>query len=329
MPARQKVSDNQVIEAYEKTKNLYKAAELLGICGSSLHERLVRLKVQMASPKITPAEDKFLVANYESYASQGRLDELAAKMQRQKTSICRRARTLGLTNQKRKKNPAASEDLSKRMIDWHSKNPHPKGMLGKIHSPESTAAISTASKQMWDSMTPRDRAAAVEKMLSAKIDAHGTLAPRNVRGTWKAGYRVIGNIEAFYRSRWEANYARYLDQICLDVTIKSWEHEPEYFALTIDGKTRRYLPDFRVQKVDGAIEYHEVKGWLCERSKAVLAAMASQYPGVKVIVIDKSPYRQIEKQFSDKIPGWEVAKRQKLYASGDEQPHVEVVVQPL
>lgn len=71
-----------------------------------------------------------------------------------------------------------------------------------------------------------------------------------------------------FKSRWELSYAQYLDDRGLD-----WEYEPRKFIL--DGYI--YTPDFRVC-VDRGIEYHEVKGWLDERTIRRLKAFVSKYP---------------------------------------------------
>ena len=61
-------------------------------------------------------------------------------------TICRKARQLGLTNYSRTKQ-YQSEAMSKRQLDWLEKNPHPRGMSGKHHSPENRKKIGNHAKR--------------------------------------------------------------------------------------------------------------------------------------------------------------------------------------
>jgi Holliday junction resolvase len=96
-----KCSDNEIIEAYKKTKNIWRAAENLGMCGQSVHERLVRLGVKLNHPKWTEEETCILRERYILYRNSGKLDLLAKKLNRTKHLICRKAKEIGLTNYKR------------------------------------------------------------------------------------------------------------------------------------------------------------------------------------------------------------------------------------
>jgi hypothetical protein len=61
------------------------------------------------------------------------------------------------------------------------------------------------------------------------------------------------------------------------------------------------LPDFRVTLNDGSIEYHEVKGWMDDRSQTKLNRMAKYYPNVKMVLIDGKRYRGIESTLKNVI----------------------------
>lgn len=130
------------------------------------------------------------------------------------------------------------------------------------------------------------------------------------RGSWKAAWRTIGGKRAFFRSRWEANYARYLEWLKSLGKIKEWEHEPETFWFDkIKRGSVSYLPDFRVTNPDDSVEYHEVKGWMDSRSKTKIRRMAKYHPGVKLIVIQQKEYRAIEQAVGLVIAGWEISTR--------------------
>ena len=66
-----------------------------------------------------------------------------------------------------------------------------------------------------------------------------------------------------------------------------------------------FLPDFKVMMTNGACEYHEVKGWMTERSRESLRLMDKYYPDIKLVLIDKNAYMEIDKRKSVQIPHWE------------------------
>ncbi len=126
-------------------------------------------------------------------------------------------------------------------------------------------------------------------------------APQNS----SAGWREIGGQRCYFRSGWEANYARYLEWLRQQKQIEGWEHEPETFWFhTIKRGVRSYLPDFRVTE-RGKISYHEVKGWMDPRSKTKLKRMAKYYPDILMIVIGKKEYQAIAKVVGKMIQDWE------------------------
>lgn len=124
--------------------------------------------------------------------------------------------------------------------------------------------------------------------------------------TWKQGWREIGGIRKYYRSRWEANYARYLQFLKERKEITSWEHEPETFWFNgIKRGCVSYLPDFKVILNDGESEYHEVKGYMDSKSKTKIKRMAKYHPKVKLVVIDRKVYQSLEKSLHGFIKDWE------------------------
>jgi Holliday junction resolvase len=92
------VSDADIVKWYEQTGNIWVTAEILGLCGQSVHERLVRLGLNKKINKFTEEETKRLISEYALYKDQGKLDVLAASMGRTKSFICTKARKLGLTS---------------------------------------------------------------------------------------------------------------------------------------------------------------------------------------------------------------------------------------
>lgn len=145
-------------------------------------------------------------------------------------------------------------------------------------------------------------------VLKTKIKKYGNLVPNNNRkgATWKCGWREIGGRRIYARSRWEANYARYLEWLKLSGSISEWEHEPHTFWFeNIKRGTRSYLPDFRVTFNTGAIEWHEVKGWMDARSRTKLKRMAKYYPSEKIVLIGSKWFKDNRLNLMGIIADWE------------------------
>lgn len=101
----------------------------------------------------------------------------------------------------------------------------------------------------------------------------------------------------FFRSKWEANYALFLDFLKEQGEIKDWEYETEtFFFEKIKLGTRSYRPDFPVINMDDSKEYHEVKGYMDARSQTKLKRMAKYFPHVKLVLIDRQYYTDMLKK---------------------------------
>lgn len=182
---------------------------------------------------------------------------------------------------------------------------HPKGMLGKKHSPEALQKMAVASKNNYANMSEDKKAERVLKIQKTRV-ANGTNVFERKNVTWKGGWREINGFKKYYRSRWEANYARFLTWLQQQGKIKSWRHEPETFWFEgIKRGSVSYLPDFWVQEMDGTDAFHEVKGWMDDRSKTKIKRMAKYYPHVKLLIVGAKEYKALEKEFSALIPDWE------------------------
>jgi len=110
-----------------------------------------------------------------------------------------------------------------------------------------------------------------------------------LRGT----YNINGK-DIFFRSKWEANYALYLDFLIKQKQIKSWIYEPKIFYFeNIKRGTRSYTPDFKVELFNGYFEWHEVKGYMNDASKTKLKRMKLYYPNEVIKIIAKETYYDI------------------------------------
>ncbi len=193
---------------------------------------------------------------------------------------------------------------------WESKKRlepqwHPRGMLGKKHTDKCKEIIGKKSKKTWRGMTAKRKQERLVKIAKARSEK-GTYVTARPHATWKGGWRNIGGVSKYYRSRWEANYARYLQWLQEKKEIFSWAHEPKVFWF--DGVKRgtvSYLPDFCVVEKSGEEVYHEVKGWMDKRSVTKLKRMKKYHPNVRMVLITAKEYKAISAAVSKIIKDWE------------------------
>ena len=304
MPVNKKVSDEILLESYSRLRNIWKVAEEVGLCGQSVQERLVKLGVKRNNPQFTDKEVEHLKSHYTQYLLNGELQKLADEMGRTKPFICRKAKLLGLTDLRRKRSLLANYKPPK--PDW-VKNKHPRGMAGKKHTQATLDKVSLASiaSQAKINADPDRRAEISKKQVETKMK-RGNLVRERHKTTWKGGWRLIGSLNKYYRSRWEANYARYLQWLKERGEITEWAHESKVFWF--EGIKRgcvSFLPDFEITNNDGSIVYHEVKGWMDDRSKTKIKRMAIYFPEVSLTIIDAKWFKANEKELSKIIDGWE------------------------
>jgi endogenous inhibitor of DNA gyrase (YacG/DUF329 family) len=119
----------------------------------------------------------------------------------------------------------------------------------------------------------------------------------NKWGKYKRGWYDINGISMFFRSKWEVNYALYLDWLIKEKQILKWEYEADVFMFDkIKLGTRSYRPDFKIYNNNGKIEYHEIKGWMDKKSATKIKRMRIYYPEVKLIVVESAGYKDLVKK---------------------------------
>ena len=300
----QKVPNDILIESYNRLKNIWQVAAEVGLCGQSVHERLVRMGIILRNPKFTKDEEFFLIEHYTNFLLAGKLQELAHKMGRTKQFICRKAKKLGLTDVSRPKK--LLENFKPNKVDW-SKHGHPRGMKDKKHSNETLEILSKKSKELQAKIDsePGRREAVSKKMIMTKHEKGNLINPRQ-KQTWKAGWREIGGKRKYFRSKWESNYARYLEFLKVQKQILDWDHECEVFWF--EGIKRgcvSYLPDYKVTELNGSFTYHEVKGWMDDRSKTKIRRMSIYHPSVILKIIDAKWFKANNRTLTSIIYGWE------------------------
>jgi hypothetical protein len=296
-----KATNDQIISAYQAHKSVWKAAKALGMCGQSVHERLQRLGANNSINILTIEEKdkiRYFYSNSELKRGDGQLDAFAKALGRTKNFISRYARSIGLTSYNRGSTADHAKRASERMkLQWQSM-PHPKGMLGKKHSKETKERFSKI--RMGRKMSPES----VMKTLKTKFKRGNLISFR--KSSWKQGWRQIGSNRIFARSRWEANFGRYLEFLKRHGEIQSWEHEAECFWFEkIRRGCRSYLPDFKVLEKNGEYVFYEVKGWMDPKSKTKLNRMRIYYPKVKIRLIQKEWFKANRSKLMGLIPDWE------------------------
>lgn len=254
----QKASDEQILSLYNDLGSVWRVAEGLGMCGQSVHERLVKMGA-VDSNAWTSDEVSYLVGRYTEHPGRSPIDlvditnslNMIFGTKRCKTNVCRKARSLGLGTR-----------VGRRM--------------------------------------------STENKVKASIRASSTTRRNIHSGAAKSGFRE--DIGLFVRSRWEANYARYLNMLIASGDIRGFEYEPKtFFFRDVKRGPFSYRPDFLVELADGSEVWHEVKGWMDSKSRSKLKRMARFYPDEKIEVIGKDEYFVIEAKYSKTIEGWEHA----------------------
>lgn len=119
------------------------------------------------------------------------------------------------------------------------------------------------------------------------------------------GLRKIGRSSYYFKSTWEANYARYLEWLKEKEIIAEWFYEPQTFwYLNIKRGVRSYLPDFKVVSKKGTHHYVEVKGYMDAKSKTKIKRFKKYYPQERLEIVDGEWFKE-NKDIKLMIPSWE------------------------
>lgn len=273
----------------------------------------------------TPVKEAQVRAWYEQRDGQKlMLDELARIVGKNRQQIARKAGEMGLTKRSRptgrkskRKHPtieaarAAISEASRKRI---AEKGHPRGALGMRHTDESRAKISASQRKLaaegrhpgqTQQHTP-ERRQKQSVVMSERLKSMTSVYSRCHHGRRED----LGN--QFFRSRWEANYARFLNLLKSQGEIAGWEYEPDTFWFEkIRRGVRSYTPDFKVTAKDGCY-YVEVKGWMDPKSKTKIKRMAKYHPDIDLRVVDAKAYQEIARKMGRAIPGWESDERGRL-----------------
>lgn len=186
--------------------------------------------------------------------------------------------------------------------------PHPQGFAGGTHTADARAEIAKKARAAWANPKStfntrefrRRRGDAVSKAWPKRSKAE-------MYSRTKKGKRE-GLGDHHFRSRWEANYARYLEFLKSRGEIFKWDFEPDTFWFEkIRRGTRSYTPDFKVWATENSEPYFvEIKGWMDQKSKTKLKRMAKYYPQIRIELVGQKEYMALCRSIGRVVPGWEV-----------------------
>ena len=275
------LSELATVAGHSKS-TICRCARSMGITNNS------RIIGHTTSSRWTAAKIEFLTNNYKSMT----YTELGEHIGFEECAIRRKLDEYGL-----KKSPS----------DMWKYHPHPRGMLGKHHSDAMSVATSKRVIRAWQDPNSAFNSDEFRQKKSDNMTRfRATHKQKNPYSRTRGGRREdLDN--RYFRSAWEANFARYLNFLVENGDIMKWEYEPDTFEfIEIKRGTRSYTPDFKVfDSKDAEPYYYEVKGWMDAKSKTRLKRMAKYYPGVRVIVFGQKEYTSLKKSLAGLIPNWE------------------------
>lgn len=319
-----------LIENYSSMTNK-ELCELLNKTEGQIRGLKERLRLNSKSNPFTNEEKEIIINYYKSHKDNLNLDELSNLIHRQKTSISRFARKVGLTDNGR---PMTDESIKKlknslkiyretdkykndtylrqkELLNYYANNIHPKGMLGKHHSEETKKQMSKSHIELAASMTYDEKHEIAMKALKTKKKKGTTNnTTSNAYSRTKGGKRKDLNNQ-YFRSSWEANIARILNYEDIE-----WNYECQRFYFEDESDhVLSYQPDFYLPQFH---KWIEVKGWMDEKSKIRLEKFKKEYPeeNENLIIIDKEFYNSLSDEFKYVVWYWEDgSKKVKKLAS--------------
>jgi enolase len=110
----------------------------------------------------------------------------------------------------------------------------------------------------------------------------------------------------FLKSMWEKLYCGYLHYLRKGGQIKDYWYENETFWF--EGVKRgvvSYKPDFKVEHMNGVIEYIEIKGYETSQDRTKWRRMAKYHPDVRLRVVGKDFFKTNSPKLKVLIKEWE------------------------
>lgn len=319
---RTDITNEMVVDEYRRLGNIWKVAESLGISGQTVANRLAKAGVQKKLRPISDDERKIIRDYYvDTSAEDFDLKELSARIGRTVPLISRTAREMGISNRRRPIKQQHREKMLAGTRRMHAEGRHPRGMLGKKHSEEVKTHLAQQSKRMWNTHKTFGIGLMSEEARRRRSDlSSARMAARaaSTIHTRAAGGRRDDLGDIWFRSSWEANYARYLNLLMKLGIVVEWKYEPQTFWFeAIKRGVRSYLPDFVVvYKNDPVPVYVEVKGWVQAKDHTKWKRMKKYHPHIRLEIVGKKEYEAIKRKWSSAIPFWEDGKKRANVSKG-------------
>jgi hypothetical protein len=304
-------TDEQLTAAYRELGSVWKVGERFQMPGQSAHRRLRRIGVDTTDNRFTPTERARIKEYYETTPpAVFDLSVLASELNRTRATVCREAGRSGLTAQGRPMSAKKLAAMKASKVGVWSRIPHPRGMAGKKHTAETLAIVSESSKRYWATC----KTFGVGLMSEEQKERRSTQASERMRRrppdkiyTRARGGRRTDLGDTWFRSSWEANYARYLNLLKRLGVVEHWDFEKECFWFEgIRRGVTSYRPDFRIKyKGDDQLEYVEIKGWVQPKDRTKWARMKRYHPHIKLVVVGNKEYQALKSKWASSIPTWE------------------------
>ena len=320
-----KMDIEKLYECYLRVGSLHKAGREFDVCGETVRRLLKEAQKPLNRTKWTEEELSSIRC---AYSSPTGFDSfiLAKTINRTVAAIYCKADAMGLcgnrgkhirTARARQNMSAAQKEVSARegvvesrakaVSEAFKKNGHPRGFLGHKRKPEEIEKMKQASKAAWADPSHKVNSEEYRQSISDRTSKSAATRPKeNAYSNAKSGWVELSGKRFFARSQWEANYGRFLEWQKQQNQIADWEHEPHTFWFDkIKRGVRSYLPDFRVVLKSGAIEWHEVKGWMDAKSKTKIKRMAKYYPNEVLRIFGESWFKDANKTLFAIVPEWQ------------------------
>lgn len=310
-PMSERVTTEAIVEAYGRHGSVWAAAAELGVSGQTVSRRMKAVGHPTNKRWISDADRERIRTFYETTPpDQFDLEPLAIELGRSRQTICKEAGQMGLTSYRRTASAKKTENTKAVRAGWWSRNPHPRGMAGKKHTPATLEILSEASRKNWNTWktfeigpgAPQAVAERRRRLAAGRL----LMTAENTYSRCRGGRREdLG--DTYFRSSWEANYARYLNQLIRLKVVERWDYEPEKFWFDgVRSGTTNYTPDFRVFYVgDPRPEYVELKGFVTPKDRTKWRRMKKYHPRIKLVVITEKEYYATARKWSSSIPNWE------------------------
>ena len=127
------------------------------------------------------------------------------------------------------------------------------------------------------------------------------------KGKGSAGWREIGGKKKYFKSMWEANYARWLEWQKIHEQIQDWMFEPRTFWFEgIRRGCTNYKPDFWILENNDDHHWVEVKGWMDPKSITKIKRFNKYFGHERLFIVDKEWFNQFNPKLKIIIKDWEV-----------------------